>query len=77
MHLSRSASGTALALVIAFASCSPCLAQHRRGARHAGAASKPADASEAFCRSKARDYAYEKHADPGQERMVFDRCMGR
>lgn len=77
MHSSPRVVRITAASLIALVSCSPCLAQHRHGARQAAASSKPANASEPFCRSKARDYAYEKHADPGQERLFFDKCMGR
>ena len=63
-------------LAVFAVSCSPSPAQHAHRQRGSAAAGKPANANEPFCRTKARDYAYEKHADSGQERMVFDKCMG-
>ena len=77
MRLSELVARATLAAVITAISCSPCLAQHRHGSRRTVAASKPANASEPYCRTKARDYAYEKHADPGQEYLFFNKCMGR
>jgi hypothetical protein len=65
-----------LAAVAALVSASPSLARRSHATQTSSATPTPANAGEAVCRSKARDYAYEKHADIGQERLFFDRCMG-
>ena len=75
--LARATVTISLAIVMAAAYCSPSLAQRAHKGRRTAANAKPPNASEPYCRSKARDYAYEKHADPGQERMAFEKCMGR
>lgn len=67
-----------LALAVLAAAAAPASAQRaHHGRRHAAAASTPANASAAVCRTRARDYAYEKHADVGQERMFFNKCVGQ
>ena len=64
-------------LVIAALCLSPAHARDRHGGKGTTTSNPtPANASEAVCRTRARDYAYEKHADPGQERTVFDKCVG-
>ncbi|GEP10590.1 hypothetical protein [Methylobacterium gnaphalii] len=65
-----------LASVVALAAASPSLARRSRNAQATAANPTPANAGEAVCRSRARDYAYEKHADTGQELVFFDKCMG-
>ena len=77
MHVFRLIAVTALALGFATLALSPSEARGRHGGKgtQTGAAT-PANASAAVCRTRARDYAYEKHADPGQERMFFDKCLG-
>ncbi len=77
MRVRRPSATIALALTLATLVHSPSHARgHRGGGRTQTSDNKPADANAAVCRSKARDYAYEKHADPGQERMAFEKCMG-
>ncbi|GLS46774.1 hypothetical protein [Methylobacterium brachythecii] len=66
----------ALASAVALATASPSLARRSHGTQTSAANATPANAGEAVCRSRARDYAYDKHADPGQERLFFDKCMG-
>lgn len=77
MRTPRLTRSVALAFAVFAAAAAPASAQRaHHGRRHAAAASTPANASAAVCRTRARDYAYEKHADAGQERMFFDKCMG-
>lgn len=65
-----------LALVFAVLTDSTSFARGRHGTAQSGTTdNKPADANAAVCHTKARDYAYEKHADPGQERSFYDTCM--
>lgn len=73
MRLVRPALSVALVSLMAV---SPGWARSQ-GRRQAAASSTPANAGAAVCRSRARDYAYDKHADVGQERMFFDKCMGK
>jgi hypothetical protein len=68
----------ALALALSAVTAAPVWAQRaHHGRRHAAATSTPANASAAVCRTRARDYAYDKHADVGQERLFYNKCMGQ
>ena len=72
----RIALGITLVATMSLMAASPGWARSH-GRRQASASSTPANAGAAVCRSRARDYAYDKHADVGQERMFFDKCMGK
>ncbi len=72
----RIALSIALAATMSLVAASPGWARSHGRRRQAVASSTPANAGAAVCRSRARDYAYDKHADVGQERMFFDKCMG-
>lgn len=67
----------ALTLVLSALAVMPSSAQRSHGRRRITTTNNPpANASAAVCRTRARDYAYEKHADIGQERGFYDKCMG-
>ncbi|MCJ2137425.1 hypothetical protein MKK69_25855 [Methylobacterium sp. J-026] len=77
MRLLRPILILALAIAVPTVTAAPSWAQRAHGRRHAAAANTPANAGAVVCRTRARDYAYEKHADVGQERLFFNHCMGQ
>jgi hypothetical protein len=67
-----------LAALLCLVLASPCLARGGHGRGRGSADATPADANAAVCHARARDAAARtKSADPGAERLAYERCMGQ